>query len=147
METGTTSKLAEVWPAGPVIWTALSGVLAVGWALASCREGWRLGEWHAVVFLTWVLGTAAVGWFSLSLAFEGTGFPSQTQHAMLWASMTMGIAQLGIATIIWESMSETGLVRAVRATAALFGGIALGISLGYSAFLILEAMYSRGVTT
>lgn len=88
----------------------------------------------------WVLATALLGWFSLYLSGNVTGFPSDAHHGMIWTTMTIGIIQLGFVATVWEHMTQTVLHRATRLTAAFWGGIVLGISLPFSVLAIVEGL-------
>jgi len=130
-------SMYETWPAGPVLWTALSVMLVLGRRSLSRESLWQARRWLTAAILVWVLATALLGWFSLYLSGNVTGFPSEAHHAMLWTTITLGIAQLGVVTIVWEHMMETVLHRVTRMTTALWGGIVLGIGLIFGAYAIV----------
>jgi len=130
----------ETWPAGPVVWIALTVLLMLWRRFLSRESQWQMRRWQTAAVLVWVLTTAVLGWFSLYLSGNVTGFPSEAHHAMLWTTITLGIAQLGFVTTVWERMTLTVLSRTTRITTAFWGGIVLGISLPFSVYAIIGAL-------
>jgi hypothetical protein len=102
-------------------------------------------RWQTAGILVWVLATALLGWFSMYLSGNATGFSINAHHATLWTTMTLGIIQLGLVTTVWEHMTQTLLHRVTRLTTAFWGGVVLGISLPFSVYAIVEGVAFRGV--
>lgn len=142
----STNSMEETWPAGPVVWIAFSVMLMSFRGLVSREGDWQAGRSLAVLFLAWVLASALLGWISLYLAGNVTGFPREAHHAILWTTMTMGVAQLGIISVTWEHMKLTALHRFARVTGALWGGIVTGISLAFGVLAAIESFTFGYVT-
>lgn len=142
---GTAGRMEEVWPAGPAVWISLSVMLVLGRRSLSQQGQWQMSGWETAVVMMWVSATALLGWFAMYLSGNATGFSMNTHHAMLWTTMTLGVAQLGFVAIVWEHMAATLFSRTARLTAALWGGTVLGISLVFSVFAIAEGLAFKGV--
>lgn len=118
------------WYAGPPEWIAISALIL----LLFLQE--RLGGSHqdfgfafSTVFLAWVVSNIVLGVFGLYVLFSNVSVPVRFAEAILFGTVTLGLAQLGIAGVLRAHLCRRTL-----------GFLAWSLAVGYGAIVVVASI-------
>jgi len=129
---------AEVpWYAGPPAWVGISAVIVV--VFVHDRVGGSqqdFGNAFSIAFLAWVVSNIVLGVYGFYIWTPGKSVPHWLDEAILFGTVTLGLAQLGMAGILRNHLCNRRMGLIAWLLTVAYGAIIVVISIVLSIIML-----------